>query len=397
MIAKMQSAIAEGKSVGGMDLGGLLNDDLPTQLDKIAEAVSKIGNVSERNNFLKEIFGKSGRGMAAFFKDGAAGMSRMRQEAAQVYGITGDEVDRLDRIGDAWSKILGSLGSIIRTIGGSIFGSADQAEAVAGSIIGMAAAVRGWIQENAGLVQTIAAIVAGVTAIGAALAAAGVSMILFSASLSAAGVIFSKLFLAKLFFFSGLAAVIATIVVLFREFTNLGSEFGKSWDYVQNAVKNGQLELAFKIMFKTIKLEFFKLVKELTEGFSFVALSYIAAAVGFARGGPIAAAAAELAAMTAMQAANNEASTKIDEQLAELEALRAQVGNATGKAKNDMAAAVAAMSALGGPTKGAFGTTGNLAQQLGVNDQVKTLKSIDSNTKKTADGVEKLKGGEWAP
>ena len=374
-IARLQKNIGEGGIVGGLDLGSLANLSLGGQLDAVAKMLNGIENKTLRNHAAMQIFGKSGSKIAKVL---ANGLSEAGREMEKLSGLTADEVQNLDDIGDDVSRIGIALSSFVRTIGGGLFGGPEGIRGITETLKEIAPGIRDIISANSGLVQGLAIGAAAITAFGAALAglgmaAMGVSAIAGFFSLVIANPITAAIIFAVAGAVVALTAAVALAVKLLRDFTDVGSSFGTVWQGILNSIKGGSLAGAFRIAFIGAKLEFLKFMDEVGSHWAFQLLApAVAGVIGLNR----AALQQEIAAIK----------TELDKAAAQ----------AAAKAKAVGGTSFAAAFGLGGPTKGGFGTASQLGQQFGVGDSAKMLTAMQNTDKNTAGILKNTKGGGLA-
>jgi hypothetical protein len=398
-LAKMQVAIANAKQVGDLNLGKLAGLELPEQIDRIADAIASIENPAQRTAFAVEIFGKSGRKMLPFLSEGSEGMARFREEAARVTGVTADQVDALDSLGDSFARIMMTIKSVGTSLTVAAFGDPAGLESVQQTLSAIAKGFREVVQNNGPLVQGMVLAAAGAAALTVSLGALGLAALAVSAGLGTIASIAAVIFSAKFLALSGIAVSLAAVIALIVKFTTVGDTFKGAWGGLMQAVKSGQLELAFKIVFASIKVEWFKLMKEMSSGAAAAAIIAAAGATGAAKGGIPGSIAAGSAAIAGLTTAKLEAEAGIAEAEKRLKELLSQVQQETKKAKTAVGAAGAAASGLGGPTRGGFGSAADLRRQFSVNDTNKPLNKIADNTERTAKATERLldkPGAVWA-
>ncbi len=182
-LGKMQKTIAEGAANGDDFLGGLLGQDIDSQLAEIADLIAGIEDPTLRSAKAMEFFGKSGRKMLPFLKDGAAGLERLRAQAAEDGAIIGkEEADRADRIGDAMTRVLTVIKSVGRSIGGAFLPASEDAERFAEKVSFVGSMLRRFIDRNAELVKTLGMVAAGILAVGTALVGAGAVVLAIGAA-----------------------------------------------------------------------------------------------------------------------------------------------------------------------------------------------------------------------
>lgn len=364
-IARLQKNIGEGGIVGGLNLGALAGLPLGGQLDAVAKMLNGIENKTLRNHAAMQIFGKSGSKIAKVL---ANGLGEAGKEMEKLSGLTAEEVQRLDDVGDDVSRIGIALSSFVRTIGGGLFGGPEGIRGITETLKEIAPGIRDIISANSGLIQGLAIGAAVITAAGAALTAFGFAAMGVSAGIGAISAVLAfanPITIAIGVALAGAAVALGTFVYWLHEFTDVGSSFGTVWQGILNAIKGGSLADAFRIAFIGAKLEFLKFIDETTNHWAFRILAPLISGL-------------------------------VDGQRAilqgEIDAIKAELASAAAQAKEKAKKAVGGASfaaqILGGPTKGGFGTASQLGQQFGVGDQVKqSLTNIDKNTKDTVAAV----------
>lgn len=388
-VGKMQNAIADGKTVGGLNMSSLLGLPLPDQIDAVAKALGGITDESLRGRAATEIFGKSGRKFAAVI---AGGMAEARDEAEKLVGMTGEEARRLDAVGDEITKIKLGLMSFVRTAGGAIFGEPGQIKAVTQALKELAPGIRAIIKENAPLIQGFAIASAVITGVGAALGGLGIAAMAISAGISAIGGIFAAVFTPMGAIIIGVGIALAGAIYYLRQFTDSGKAFTQAWGGMVNAIKGGDLGLALKIAFAGAKVEFLKFAQIMTGPEMGAILIALAELKGLAQGGLAGGIAAGLAATAALAIIRTKSSAELGIAQSELNRLTAEAANSAKDMAKKVRSAGFTSGGIGGPTKGGFGTAGQLGQQFGVGDSAKMLSAMqntDKNTKETAEAVKR--------
>ncbi len=384
-VGKMQNAIAEGKTAGGLNMGSLLGLPLPDQIDAVAKALGGIADESIRGKVATEIFGKSGRKFAAII---AGGMGEAREEMEKLSGLTTEEAKQLDKVGDEITKIKIGLASFVRAVGGEIFGDPKQIEAVKNALKELAPGIRTIIKENGALIQGLAIGAAVIAGVGAVLGGLGVASMAVGAGISALGSIFAAVFSPMGAIIIGIGVALAGVIYYLHQFTDSGKAFTQAWGGMVNAIKGGDLGLALKVAFAGAKVEFLKFVKAMTGPEMGAILIALAELKGLVTGGIAGGVAASAMAITALATARAAANGEMTAAQLELDALVNKAKTAAADAKKKVGGASFAAQLLGGPTKGGFGTASQLGQQFGVGDQVKqSLTNIDKNTKDTVAAV----------
>lgn len=205
-LRKMQKAIvaaAEGSESANEALGqlGLTVADLrglsPDQQFKlIADRLSQIQSPAVKAALAMELFGKSGTQLLPLMSEGAKGIEALQQQARDL-GLTmsTEDAKAAEALNDAFDTLWKVVKQGVFVIGSAL---APTLKAVSEWIIRTVVTTTAWIKENKDLVVTILKVAAAVLAGGVALLALG-------AAISALGTIFGAL-----------AAVVTGVIVVFK-------------------------------------------------------------------------------------------------------------------------------------------------------------------------------------
>lgn len=205
-LRKMQKAIvaaAEGSESATDALGklGLTVADLrglsPDQQFKlIADRLSQIQSPAVKAALAMELFGKSGTQLLPLMSEGAKGIEALQQQARDL-GLTmsTEDAKAAEALNDAYDTLWKVVKQGVFVIGSAL---APTLKAVSEWIIRTVVTTTAWIKENKDLVVTILKVAAAVLAGGVALLALG-------AAISALGTIFGAL-----------AAVVTGVIVVFK-------------------------------------------------------------------------------------------------------------------------------------------------------------------------------------
>ena len=205
-LRKMQKAIvaaAEGSESATDALGqlGLTVADLrglsPDQQFKlIADRLSQIQSPAVKAALAMELFGKSGTQLLPLMSEGAKGIEALQQQARDL-GLTmsTEDAKAAEALNDAFDTLWKVVKQGVFVIGSAL---APTLKAVSEWIIRTVVTTTAWIKENKDLVVTILKVAAAVLAGGVALLALG-------AAISALGTIFGAL-----------AAVVTGVIVVFK-------------------------------------------------------------------------------------------------------------------------------------------------------------------------------------
>jgi hypothetical protein len=265
------------------------------QFAAIAAALARIENPTERAATAMGVLGKSGTTLLPMVADLAA----LRAEARRLGVVmSGGQAKLADDLGDAFDRVKASLQGVANAVGTALAPVLlDLATRVTGFLVGF----REWIAQNQGLVVTILTVGAAVAGIGAGLIALGLAVSGVSAGIGALataasvagtvigalGAIIGALFSPIGAVIAGVSALGAVIVtqtttgqqalgMLSGGFQTLQADAVDAWGGIADALAAGDIGLAAKIVWATLKLEW-------ERGTSFLLNFWDAAVAGFAQ------------------------------------------------------------------------------------------------------------------
>lgn len=280
------------------------------QFELLADRISRIQNPAKRTAVALEVFGKSGAQLLPLLNTGAAGIKALRLEAQRL-GLTMSTADAqaAEEFGDALDVLGKVTKRAVFEVGSAL---APALLSAARFMTNAAKAAAAWIRENKQLVTVLLYVAAGTLTAAAAfltlgtmLRAASVAVAVFRGTLLATGTILNWLapLIAALASPTGL--VIAVVVALgaallhvsgigAKVFTFLGNAFktlaadaALAWQGIADALVAGDLGLAAKIAWLTIRLEWQRGIAWISEKWSdfkaFFVESWAAATFTFAR------------------------------------------------------------------------------------------------------------------
>jgi len=297
-VRKMQKFLvdaAQGSKAAGSTLAdlGLKLSDLgrltpEQQFELLADRISKIQDPAIRAATAMEIFGKTGTSLLPMFQDGAKGIEDLRQQARDLgLVISTEDAKAAESFGDTLDDLWKVLKSGVFAIGAAL---APLLQDLATSAIRIAKVTADWVRENKGLIVTVFKIAAGVAGAGAALIVLGTlisgvgtafgvaaSMItgvgtVLGAILSAIAALLSPIGLvsvavvglgAYLLYASGVGS--QALQWLADTFQSLKDDALAAWKGIGDAMAAGDLALAAKILWLTLKMEWQKGVAFLEE------------------------------------------------------------------------------------------------------------------------------------
>lgn len=251
-LKKMQQHLAASGGGGG---------SLTEQIGAFANEIAAMKDPAKQTARAIEIFGRGGLKLLPFLKQGSAGMKALMDQAARDGGVfSAEQTDAADRAGDVLSRVYTVIKSIGREVGMSLLPASDAAEEFAENFAGFGAGVRDFVARNAGIIKIVAGVGAGLMALSVAgLAASG----MFSGLMVVVTAIGTLLSPAGLIV-AGVAALSAGLVIAARDSTTLGDSFGTTFEGIKDALSGGDLELAARIGFAGLSVEWTKVINEMT-------------------------------------------------------------------------------------------------------------------------------------
>lgn len=266
-------------------LAGLTPDK---QFELLADRLAQIPDPTTKAALAMEIFGRAGTGLLPLMQDGAAGIEALKEQAKELgLIISTEDAQAAEVFGDTLDDLWKVIKSGVFAIGAAL---APLLQDLATSAIRIAKTIADWIRENKSLIVTVFKIAAGVAAAGAVLVLLGVVIsgvgMLFgiAATLITAvgtalgivtavvGAILSPIGLvsaavaglgAHLIYMSG--AGTRALDWLSSTFQTLKTEAVAAFQGIGDALAAGDLALAAKILWLTLKMEWQKGVAFLQE------------------------------------------------------------------------------------------------------------------------------------
>lgn len=290
-LRKMQKAVvaaAEGSDSAqqtfrqlGLSASDLAHLSPDQQFELIADRLAKIQNPAQKAALAMEIFGKSGTSLLPLMANGAAGILELRQQA-QSLGLVMSTEDA--QAAEAFGDTLDTLWKVLR-MGVVQIGAAVEPilSDLAQTIIRVSVTASNWIKENRQLIATVFKVAIGVAAAGAALfvlgtlisgvgsafgllaslavgfgTALGVIGTVLGALLSPVGAVTAGIVAlgAYLLYVSGAGS--AALDWLGRQFAALQADALGAFQGISDALAAGDLALAAKILWLTLKLQWQK-------------------------------------------------------------------------------------------------------------------------------------------
>lgn len=244
----------------------------------LAEAISQVEDPTLRAGIALNVFGRSGRELLPMLEGGRASIEALQEEARRL-GITMTDEDATSAaaLTDALNRLNRQFKAIIVQIGAALAPLLTELQQKIAPII---TSIINWIKENRTLIVTVFKIAAAVVAAGVALIILGGVIMGFAATLSAIITIIGAVgtaiaVLGKIiaFLVSPIGLVILAVVALGafllhvtgvgakalswlgERFETLKSDAISAWQGIGDALAAGDLALAAKILWLTLKME----------------------------------------------------------------------------------------------------------------------------------------------
>ncbi len=272
----------------GLSVQQLLRLAPKEQFKLIADRIARIEDPTLKAAAAMEVFGRSGTMLLPLMERGAAGIEALQKQAREL-GLTISTKDAnaaaelTDALNVLWRVVKAGAFAIGAALATSLKNFVDKAADVVKH-------VADWVRENRQLVATVLKVAAAVTA-------AGISIMLLGFVLSALGMVFGMLAAA----IAGVGTVLKLAVTLFgallspvglvagalaalggylayvsgtgtqalswlgRQFAALRDDATAAWQGIANALAAGDIGLAARILWLTLKMEWQKGVAWLTE------------------------------------------------------------------------------------------------------------------------------------
>jgi len=297
-LRKMQKTIAEAASGSqsaqealaalGITIADLKNLSPDEQFLRIADRLAQIQNPTQRAAAAMEVFGKSGTQLLPMLAGGVKGLDAMRQKARTLgLVMSSEDAAAADDFGDAIDTLWKSLKMGVATIGSALAPILSQ---LAERVMGVVKSVSDWIKQNKAVVVTVFTVAAVVAASGAVLmvlggiltglgyvcgmlasilpwvgTALGVIGTVLGAILSPVGLVIAALASlgGYLLYVSGAGE--QALSWLGQQFAALRETALTAWKGISDALATGDIGLAARILWLTLKMEWQKGVAWLTD------------------------------------------------------------------------------------------------------------------------------------
>lgn len=290
-LRKMQKAIVDAASGSAsaqeaLALLGLTVQDLvglsPEQQFKlIADRIDQIEDPTLKAAAAMEVFGKSGTGLLPMFEGGAAALDAYEAKARKLGIIMSTEdAKAADEFGDALGDLWKVLKQAVFTIGSAL---APLLQTLAEKITYAVSVASQWLRQNKELVVTVLKVAAAVVAGGLALVALGYAIMgvakvmgILATVVSGVGTVLKLLGAVLAWMISPIGMVIVAVAALGayilyatgmgakaldwlgERFNELRQDAADAYQGIADALAAGDIGLAAKILWLTLKMEWTK-------------------------------------------------------------------------------------------------------------------------------------------
>ena len=257
------------------DLEGLSPEE---QFKLLADRIGKVKDPTKKAAIAMSLFGRTGTNLIPMFDQGAAGINALQEEARRL-GLTmrSEDAKAAEDFTDAMDKLWKVVKMTAFHVGAAL---APALEKITNVITNIAVKINAWIQQNHAVIVTIGKVVLAVIAGGAALvvlgtAISGLGMVFGKLSMVVTGVgaVLKMLGSAFAFLVSPIGLVITAVAALGaylvystdvagkavdwlgQKFSILKDDAVSAYQGIADAMAAGDIALAAKILWLTLKME----------------------------------------------------------------------------------------------------------------------------------------------
>lgn len=224
---KMQRAISEANSGSksaadtlarlGLSASDLIHLSADEQFLKIADALAKVKNPTDRLSLAMELFGKSAYKMLPVLEAGGAGIEEFRKKARDMgFSLKGETADAADALGTQIEVLQDQFGRVAVAIGEVLLPVAQAFVAVMQGLVGR---VIEFIRENTGFVLGVMAAGAALLAVGTAIGVVGASIVALGAGFAGAATLAGALASAASFVAAAVAGIVPAAIAAWTALT----------------------------------------------------------------------------------------------------------------------------------------------------------------------------------
>lgn len=262
----------------GVSVDQFKNANPEERFKLLAEALSQVEDETLRAGIALNVFGRSGRELLPMLEGGRASIEALQEEARRLgITLTDEDADAAAELTDAMNRLRRQLKAVVVQIGAAL---APVLTELQQSIAPLISSIIGWVKENRTLVITIFKIAAAVIAAGVGLIVLGGLIVGFGATIGglvtiigAVGTAIALLGKVVALLLSPLGLVILAVVALGaflvhvtgigskalewlgEKFDVLKSDAVTAWKGIGDALAAGDIALAAKILWLSLKME----------------------------------------------------------------------------------------------------------------------------------------------
>lgn len=156
---KLQKAVFDASGGGqeaaetfqtlGLSVEELMKMKPEDQWLAVADSLSKVENVTERNALAMRAFGKTGTELIPLLLGGSRGVRDLMGEAARVGAVvTQEQAEAAEKVGDAFERVWASIKGLFFQLGALLAPVAKQIEEMSFMIVDVVKAIADWVRES---------------------------------------------------------------------------------------------------------------------------------------------------------------------------------------------------------------------------------------------------------
>ncbi len=250
----------------GLKAEDLINLSADEQFLRVADALSKMQNPTERMALALQLFGKSAFKMLPVLEAGADGIEAFREKARQMgFSLSGETANAADTLGTNLEVLGDQFGRVAVAIGEALLPAASAFVGIMQAAVGR---VIEFIRNNTGLVTGVVAAGAGILALGTAIGGLGAVVIVVGAAITGLATIAGMLATVFAALLSPIGLIIAALTTVaglalwatgvFGDLWDVGVEsadrVSTAWEGVTDAIAAGDWALAGEVAMKALEV-----------------------------------------------------------------------------------------------------------------------------------------------
>lgn len=260
------SEMAKWFQLLGIDAERFAASGFTSKMEQLADAVSRIPNVTQRNSFLSALGSDKAQGFGPLLARGPAALRELGAESDRLgFTLESRVAKQAEKTNAAFLRLTAAGKGALMGVTSAVLGDGSAVESFAGGLLKGVQVVRLLATANTGLVPTILKVGAGVVAVGAGLVALGLGI-----KVAAAGVAFALTPFGALVAVTGawlaftesgrqatanFGAALGNVWGVAKEtWAGLVETFGMAWGGIMDALRKGDLAAAGEVAFKGLEL-----------------------------------------------------------------------------------------------------------------------------------------------